>query len=176
VPPTEQFWDLFVGEKPRLATSAVGTYCLPLMGDAPAVESVARDRNGAVTLHMDALRGLWSVPSATTVFVCENPVVIDAAAAQIGPRCPPLVALGGIPSLAVEYLLIGLGACGARLRVHVDHDEGGRRIADSLLVRSVRYERWRPNGVNCGSELEEDCLPRMLDELAGRSQSGDHYP
>jgi Protein of unknown function C-terminus (DUF2399) len=119
---------------------------------------------------MDDLRGLWSVPPGTTVFVCENPMVIDTAAAQIGYSCPPLVALGGFPSRAAEYLLIGLGACGARLRVHVDHDETGRRIADSLIARSVRYERWRPYGVDCDSVLEEECLPRILDELAESDQ------
>jgi hypothetical protein len=169
VPPTEQFWDLFIENKRSLAfsaTHAVQTYCLPLKGGAAAVESVVQGHGGPVMLRMDSLRGLWSVSPATTVFVCENPVVIEAAAEQVGPRCSPLVALGGFPSLAVEYLLIGLAACGARLRVHVDHDDAGRRITDFLFARSVRYERWHPNGMGCDSMFEEGCLPQMLDELA----------
>ena len=89
-------------------------------------------------------------------------MVIDAAAAQIGYSCPPLVALGGFPSRAAEYLLIGLGACGARLRVHVDHDETGRRIADSLIARSVRYERWRPNGVTVTPCSKRSAFPGYL--------------
>ncbi|MCP2249463.1 DUF4365 domain-containing protein [Lentzea aerocolonigenes] len=167
--PTEQLWQLFMGEAAnpsRSGASAVRTYRLPLTGDAPAVASVNESPESAVTLDMDKLRGIWSVPADTTVYVCENGMVLDTAVAQLGANCQPIVLLNGFPTLAVEYLLIGLGACGARLRVHVDHDSTGHRIADSLFMRSVRFEQWCPHGLVGNARFEEDCLPQMLGELA----------
>jgi hypothetical protein len=61
---------------------------------------------------LESLCGLWSVPAGTTVFVCENQIVIETAAAQLGVQCPPMIELGGFPSQAVDCLMIDLGACG----------------------------------------------------------------
>ncbi len=167
VPPTEQLWTLFARGADTNLRAAVHAFGLPLIGEAPAVHLLA-GAHTPITLSMDD-RGLWSVPPGTTVFVCENLGIIDVAAAVLGTDCRPLVCLGGFPSLATEYLLIGLGACGARLRVHVDHDTVGRQITDSLFVRSVPFETWRPIGQDCQGMLgeEEECLPAMLADLAG---------
>ena len=66
---------------------------------------------------MNDLRGLWAVPPGTTVYACENTLAIKTAAARLGDHCRPVVSLGGFPSLPVEYLLIGLGFSGARIKV-----------------------------------------------------------
>ncbi|MFI6306753.1 DUF4365 domain-containing protein [Amycolatopsis thailandensis] len=168
VVPTAQLWDLFVVDAlnpPRGKSSTVRTYRLPLAGDAPAVAAVNRNPQGAATLEMSGLRGTWSVPADTVVYVCENHVVLDTAA-RLGINCPPIVVLGGFPTLAVEYLLIGLGASGARLRLHVDHDSTGQRIADSLFMQHIRFEQWCPDMLSGNRKLEENCLPQMLSELS----------
>jgi len=168
VPPTAQLWDLFVDgqRKSHASTESVLAHRLPLSGDAPGIDAAARCRNRAVALSISELRGLWSVPPGTAVYVCENPLVVNAAAAELGTRCRPVVSLGGFPSLAVEYLLIGLGFSGANLKVHTDHDEPGRRIQDSLFNRSVNYELWCPNASEHRSGLEDECLSGILAELA----------
>jgi Domain of unknown function (DUF4365)/Protein of unknown function C-terminus (DUF2399) len=168
VAPTAQLWDLFVDSQGEsyASTTSVLAHRLPLSGDAPGVDAATRRRTRVIPLSMSDLRGLWSVPPRTTVYVCENPLVINAAAAQLGDRCRPVVCLGGFPSLAVEYLLMGLGFSGANLKVHTDHDEPGRRIRDSLFNQSVKYEQWCPNASEHRSGSEEECLSRILTELA----------
>ena len=92
--------------------------------------------------------------------------MINAAAARLGDRCRPLICLGGFPSPAVEYLLLGLGFSGARLKLHADHDASGRLITDSLFNRSVKYELWCPRGMQHRAGVEEECLDQILAELA----------
>jgi hypothetical protein len=67
----------------RGGASVVRTYRFPLVGDAPAVASVNENYENAVTLHMDELRGVWRVPSETTIYVWKNGMVLDAAVAQL---------------------------------------------------------------------------------------------
>jgi len=163
--PTEQLWDAIVGS-PASRTAAALAYRLPLTGDAPAAHQTTHGFGDVVSLSLSALRGYWKVEPDTIVFVCENPLVAEVAATTLGPRCNPLVVLNGLLSPPVEYLLLGLGACGARLRVHVDHDSSGRRIMNSLFARSVQFEQWRPNGMRCEGGYEEECLPGIIDDLA----------
>ncbi|WP_033289934.1 TIGR02679 family protein [Amycolatopsis jejuensis] len=78
------------------------------------------------------------------VFVCENPVVVTAAADRLGPACPPLVCTYGQPGTAVMALLRALAETGAELRHHSDFDWGGIRIGnvlfDRLPVRPWRFD------------------------------------
>lgn len=80
--------------------------------------------------------------AARTVYVCENPTVLAAAADQLGAACPPLVCVGGQPSTAALRLLANLVQSGARLRYHGDFDWGGLRIAN-LLHGRVPWQPWR---------------------------------
>lgn len=77
-----------------------------------------------------------------TVRICENPVVVAAAADRWGPAISPLVCAGGQPSQAVRRLLADLAAQGARLLYHGDFDWPGLRIAGGLL-QSLPLEPWR---------------------------------
>lgn len=70
------------------------------------------------------------VDAGTTVAVCENPRVLEAAV-QEGIR-HPLVCVSGHPSTVVVELLHRLGANGATLRYHGDFDWAGLTIARSL--------------------------------------------
>ena len=77
-----------------------------------------------------------------TVSVCEGPVVISAAADELGASCRPLVCTSGQPGTAAVHLLRLLSAAGARLRYHGDFDWGGVRIAGGLF-RKFTMTPWR---------------------------------
>ena len=76
-----------------------------------------------------------------TVYVCENPVVVAAAADRLQERCPPLVCLDGMPNRAACTLLKALTSAGATLRYHGDFDWTGLRIANALATR-FRFQPW----------------------------------
>lgn len=78
------------------------------------------------------------------VSICENPVVVAAAADRLGVRCAPLVCVAGQPGAAAMHLLRSLAGAGAELRYHGDFDRGGVRIGnvmvDRLPVRPWRFD------------------------------------
>lgn len=76
------------------------------------------------------------------VRICENPVVVAAAADELGGRCQPLVCVGGQPSAAAWRLLELLAAGGAEFDYHGDFDWGGVRIAHGVRHR-VNWRPWR---------------------------------
>jgi len=84
----------------------------------------------------------FTLPSAGIVHVCENPVVVAAAAdharGRDGSRAP-LICSEGVPSLAARDLLSSLARQGARILYHGDFDWAGARIAGqvSALVASA---------------------------------------
>jgi uncharacterized protein (TIGR02679 family) len=80
--------------------------------------------------------------SAGRVRICENPVVVAAAADELGARCRPLVCVGGRPSAAGWQLLELLAAGGADFDYHGDFDWGGVRIANAVRHR-VNWLHWR---------------------------------
>jgi len=83
--------------------------------------------------------------SAGLVRICENPVVIAAAADELGSLCPPLVCVGGQPSAAGWLLLDMLAAGGAEFRYHGDFDWGGIRIARAVRQRAGQGQsHWQP--------------------------------
>jgi uncharacterized protein (TIGR02679 family) len=84
--------------------------------------------------HDEPLRAAW-------VRICENPVVVAAAADELGASCQPLVCVGGQPSAAVWRLLELLAAGGADFGYHGDFDWGGARIAGAVRQR-VRWQPW----------------------------------
>ncbi len=79
---------------------------------------------------------------AARVRICENPVVVAAAAEELGARCQPLVCVGGQPSAAGWRLLELLAAGGADFGYHGDFDWGGVRIANAVRHR-VNWRPWR---------------------------------
>lgn len=77
---------------------------------------------------------------AAQVRICENPVVVAAAADELGAGCQPLVCVGGQPSAAGWRLLELLAVGGAEFSYHGDFDWGGVRIARAVYHRVS----WRP--------------------------------
>jgi len=180
--PSSSLWDLFAAKaaasQGKLMSASikapVSTYNIPLVGEAPAVVR-STDSKIAVPLELSDLRGTWSVPAGTTVFVCENPLVINEAVARLGAACKPLVCLNGPPNAATQYLLLGLGFCMARVKVHTDHDRGGSVITQMMFHATIDYEEWCPNtSLQKQVSTEESCLPYILAALRA-SLSRDWY-
>jgi uncharacterized protein (TIGR02679 family) len=82
-----------------------------------------------------------------TVFICENPTVLSAAANRLGPRCAPLVCVEGQPRTAAGLLLRQIGAAGVRLVYHGDFDWGGLRIGN-VVIGSYGAAPWRFSAVD----------------------------
>jgi uncharacterized protein (TIGR02679 family) len=70
--------------------------------------------------------------------VCENPAVLRAAAADLGPRCGPLVCTEGIPSAACHHLLSQASV----LHWRADFDWTGLRVVGAAIER-YRAVPWR---------------------------------
>ena len=123
--------------------------CLGLPGDTRTalgrVLALHRETGQPAMLTLRQLRCHDEALSAGLVRICENPVVIAAAADEFGSRCPPLVCVGGQPSAAGWRLLDLLAAGGAEFRYHGDFDWGGIRIASAVRQRvSQGRSRWQP--------------------------------
>jgi uncharacterized protein (TIGR02679 family) len=147
-----------------------------------------RPRGGSVVaraaeLHADAgepyvmmLRSL-TAPGLTfapqTVFVCENPAVVSAAAERLGASSPPLVCSGGWPNTAVTTLLEAPSAGGGQLRVQGDGDGEGQ-ATHAHLRRQHGAVPWLADGERIGVQ-EEDVAELLLDE-ARRSAWLPHAP
>jgi len=139
----------------RAALAAVGVrldelsslvLCLGLPGDTRTglgrVLASCREAGQPTVLTLRQLRCHDEPLRAARVRICENPVVVAAAADELGTRCQPLVCVGGQPSTAVWWLLELLAAGGAQFDYHGDFDWGGVRIAGTLLQR-VNWRPWR---------------------------------
>lgn len=77
-----------------------------------------------------------------TVYVCENPSVVSAAAIELGTNCLPLICTNGQPSSAVQLLLAQIRRAGSEIFCHTDFDWAGLRIADQL-IRRYEAKPWR---------------------------------
>jgi uncharacterized protein (TIGR02679 family) len=139
----------------RAAWAAVGVHldelsslvlCVGLPGDTRTglgrVLASCREAGQPTALTLRQLRCRDEPLRAARVRMCENPVVVAAAADELGARCQPLVCVGGQPSAAVWRLLELLAAGGAQFDYHGDFDWGGVRIARSVLQR-VNWHPWR---------------------------------
>ncbi|MEX1176884.1 MAG: TIGR02679 family protein [Nitriliruptor sp.] len=114
----------------NLSTPGAGLVDQTLRSHAAVGEPV-RLTLRALLHHPPDLTGL----AGRTVFVCENPTVVAAAADTLGPAGAPLVCSDGQPSAAVQTLLRHLAAAGAVLLHHGDFDRGGLRIATTIIER-----------------------------------------
>lgn len=98
------------------------------------------------------------VEAGTTVAVCENPRVLEAAV-QAGIR-HPLVCVSGHPTTVVTELLHRLGADGAALRYHGDFDWAGVTIARSLWS-SHGVDLWRMSAADYRAAVDRASAERI---------------
>ena len=92
------------------------------------------------------------------LWVCENPVVIDAAATELGPRCAPIVCTDGMPAGVVWRLLDRVRGAGIEMRIHADFDIGGLRIAGAVIGRTGALP-WRYDAVGYLAALDRPSTP-----------------
>jgi uncharacterized protein (TIGR02679 family) len=90
-------------------------------------------------ITLQQLVALPVVPLCTTLFVCENPAVLRAAAE---PLPVPLVCTEGQPSIACDRLLRSAAAVGTRILWRNDFDWDGVRMTAAALTRYAA-EPWR---------------------------------
>ncbi|WP_214109183.1 TIGR02679 family protein [Acrocarpospora catenulata] len=139
----------------RAAWAAVGVHlddlsslvlCLGLTGDdrtpTGRILNAATEAGEPCVLTLRQLRRHETPLTAGLVRICENPVVIAAAADELGPSCPPLVCASGRPSAAVWHLLDLLASSGATFAYHGDFDWGGVAIATAVHER-IGFQPWR---------------------------------
>jgi len=86
--------------------------------------------------------GDLAFPPRLCIHLCENPVVVSAAADRWGPASPPLLCLEGFASHAALTLLTRLASGGALFLYHGDFDWDGLRIANKL-AETVPFQPWR---------------------------------
>jgi uncharacterized protein (TIGR02679 family) len=120
--------------------------CLGLSGDTRTalgrMLASCREVGQPAVLTLRQLRCHDKPLRAARVRICENPVVVAAAADELGARCQPLVCVGGQPSAAGWRLLELLAVGGAVFGYHGDFDWGGVRIAQVVRHR-VNWRPWR---------------------------------
>ncbi|WP_326637583.1 TIGR02679 family protein [Streptosporangium sp. NBC_01755] len=120
--------------------------CLGLPGDdrtpTGRMLAAAREAGEPCVLTLRQLRRHETPIAAGLVRICENPVVVAAAADELGPLCPGLVCVSGRPSAAVWRLLDLLAAGETAFAYHGDFDWGGVGIAAAVHER-VGWRPWR---------------------------------
>ena len=98
----------------------------------PLTEAAARWADGATPLPIPLAAvqvERWQVAPGTSIWTCENPSVV-AAAAGTGAT---MICLEGRPSLAALLLLRALTGGGALVRYHGDFGAGGISIANAMI-------------------------------------------
>lgn len=142
------------GREWRAVWAAAGVRCdgvssrvlvlnLPLTGDGVAARWSAAGPGEPQWLTLRSVAGPWSLASRRRVFVCENVTVVEAAADELGPACPPMVCTDGIPSNAALDLVGRLAAEGCPVAVRADVDEAGLVVVDQVRRVAPSAECWR---------------------------------
>ncbi|MDQ1033030.1 hypothetical protein QF035_010612 [Streptomyces umbrinus] len=105
-----------------------------------------------LTLHQLATAPV--VPAARTIFVCENPAVLRAAAGEFEDTGAALVCTEGVPSAACHKLLGDAVRAGARLHWRADFDWAGLRITAGAVARHGARP-WRMTAADYTAALSE---------------------
>jgi uncharacterized protein (TIGR02679 family) len=158
-------------------SSTVLVLNLILPGNGPASSTLAANAAaglparltlGQVRHYLDAERS----PSASTpvsVFVCENPTVVEAAADSLGAGTAPLVCVEGRPSVAAILLLQEMRDAGSELRYHGDFDWPGLAIARTVM--GIGAVPWRLGAADYGDGLTFSRRLKRLPSPIGEVQT-----
>jgi uncharacterized protein (TIGR02679 family) len=116
---------------------------LPVEGEHGLGLDAYRDAGEPMRLTLRTLRRFpLHFKPYSTIFVCENPTVVSAAAEALGPDCAPLVCAEGRPVVAVHRLLDQAVRDNCRLWYHGDFDWPGIAMAADA-VRRYNALPWR---------------------------------
>jgi uncharacterized protein (TIGR02679 family) len=127
----------------------------PVTGTGRVLGTVAESGQPAVLTLRQLVTDPPRLPvTRHVVSVCENPVVVAAAADQLGAHCAPLICTQGQPGAAAMVLLKAVAEAGAELRYHGDFDWGGLRIGNTIFDRTpARPWRFRSADYRIATEL-----------------------
>jgi uncharacterized protein (TIGR02679 family) len=159
--PTErrQLWEAVGVTSDRVSTTVLTLGLRPL-GDEPPARRLRLAADDGDPVHLtswDLDRGALRMPRGRAVLVCENPRVLEAAAAVHGGACA-VVCTSGMPGSVAVRLLERLGAEGVALRYHGDFDWPGIAIANRL-VATVGCVPWLMTADDYVAGLRADGLP-----------------
>ena len=84
----------------------------------------------------------FDAAGSATVYVCENPTVVAAAALRLGAKSAPIVCTEGQPRTACRLLLKRLTESGITLAYHGDFDWPGIQIGNVIYHRHG-FKPWR---------------------------------
>jgi uncharacterized protein (TIGR02679 family) len=110
-----------------------------------------------------------------SVFACENPSIVAAAADRLGERCAPLLCTEGQPRTAAHLVLRALHEAGITIRYHGDFDWPGVAITN-LLIDRHGVRPWRMAAADFlaappGTALQgSPVVPRWDSELGAAMQ------
>ncbi|MFF4208521.1 DUF2399 domain-containing protein [Streptomyces sp. NPDC001796] len=108
--------------------------------------------------------------AARTIFVCENPAVLRAAAGELQDTGAALVCTEGVPSAACHKLLDDAVRAGARLHWRADFDWAGPRITAGAVARHGAHP-WRMTAADYTAALGRSphSRPPLISSAAARS-------
>ena len=158
-------------------SSTVLVLGLTLPGDGPVAVTLAANAAAGLParLTLAQVRHYLDVEGATTagtpasVFVCENPTVVEAAADSLGSHSAALVCVEGRPSVAASLLLHELRDIGSKLRYHGDFDWPGLAIAKTIIGATA--EPWRFGAADYSDGLTLNNRPKRLLPPVGQVQT-----
>lgn len=160
---------------------------LRLTGPAAAAALSTATPGEPVWLTLRSLSGVWRPAFSETVYVCENPTIVEAAADRLGATCPPLVCTDGTASAAALDLISRLANAGCEIRARADFDRAGLVIVEQTRSVAPQLTPWRFDldtyrqalGSESMTDLadlaaacvtqpihEEALLPALLDDLS----------
>ena len=151
---------------------------LQATGSGVADRLIATAREAGPPLHLSQRLLARNPPlwrSAGTVYVCENPEVLAAAADVLGTDSAPLISIDGQLSAAPRTLLDQLARVGFDFVYHGDFDWPGLTIANGIMARyGARPWRYRAADYSPtdGPELIGELVEANWDDaLAARMQA-----
>jgi uncharacterized protein (TIGR02679 family) len=143
---------------------------LPVVAEPGVAAAVGAHRVAGEPMRL-TLRALRRFPlrfeAGATIYICENPTVVSAAAEAHGERCSPLVCTDGRPVVAVRRLLEQAAAQGCALRYHGDFDWPGVGMAADAISR-YGATPWKLGAGDYRRAVE---MGAPAKELKGRSRS-----
>jgi uncharacterized protein (TIGR02679 family) len=168
---------LRAGHAWRQAWAAVGVRCdtvssrvlvlnLPLQGQSPVARLCAEAVGEPLWLTQRLVTDTWSAPDVT-VFVCENPTVVETAADVLGANSPPLVCTDGIASGAALDLVSGLAANACRILVRADFDDAGLTIVEQIRTVAPGARLWRYDATIYLANLKQTSPPGRTSSITG---------
>jgi len=152
-------WEAVGVNSDRVSTTVL-TLGLQPVGSGPLARRLQDAAGVGDPVHLTAWdldRAAVAVPARTSVLVCENPRVLEAAATRHG-GAYAVVCTSGMPATVALTLLEQLAAAGAHLRYHGDFDWAGVVIANRLVQR-VGCLPWRMSAADYLAAVGPDGLP-----------------